>query len=391
MNETILIVDDDPHLLASMLRQLRNRFDVETALGAEHAMAAAETRGPNDPYAVVVADMNMPGMNGVEFLKELGQRMPSTVRIMLTGQADQQTAIDAVNKGNIFRFLSKPCPVESIALALEAGLSQFRLVVAERELLVKTLSGSVKVLTDVLALAKPKTFSRATRVRRHAQHIAEVLQLESVWQIEIASMLSQIGCVTLPETLLEKVAHNKPLAAAERAIFEDHPRVGSELIGHIPRLRPVADIIAYQEKRFDGSGPPYDDLQGECIPIGARILKISLDYEALLADGKSETQAVSELTRREGWYDPNALQCVMQELVGQNVHCQSRLVNVDELQEKMVLDEHILSGDGDVLVTRGHEVSRMLRHRLENYLASGRSIQQPFRVMAPVEVDCVSR
>lgn len=196
MNEKILCVDDEPNILEAYRRTLRKRFNIDVALGGEEALRAIAERGP---YAVVVADMRMPGMNGIELLARVKQIAPLTVRMMLTGNADLQTAVDAVNQGHIFRFLSKPCSPEDFAKALEAGLEQHRLLVAERELLTHTLTGAIKVLVDVLSLVKPQAFGRSSEVRRIVHQICQQLQVENAWAVEIAAALSQIGCITVPE------------------------------------------------------------------------------------------------------------------------------------------------------------------------------------------------
>src|SRR5829696_4359 len=134
----ILCVDDERNVLEAYQRSLRKEFHIEIATSGAEGLAAVESQGP---YAVIVSDMRMPGMDGIRFLAKVKEKAPDSVRIMLTGNADQQTAIEAVNEGNIFRFLTKPCPPETLAKALSAGLQQYWLVVAEKELLEKTLSG----------------------------------------------------------------------------------------------------------------------------------------------------------------------------------------------------------------------------------------------------------
>ena len=143
MNTEILFVDDDPDVLAGYQRSLRKDFKIDTALGGATALAQISSRAP---YSVVVADMRMPGMNGIEFLMELERTAPDTIRIMLTGNADQKTARDAVNQGHIFRFLTKPCPQEELAFSLRAALKQYQLVTAERDVLERTLNGSARML-----------------------------------------------------------------------------------------------------------------------------------------------------------------------------------------------------------------------------------------------------
>ena len=205
MPEKILFVDDDPSILSAFMRLLRHEtlirdypsltpFVVETAPGGRDALAAMRARGP---HAVIVSDLRMPEMDGVQLLEEARTVSPSSVRILLTGQGDIETAIEAVNRGGLFRFLTKPCAPEVLVGALDAALTQYLLVTAERQLLDETLAGSVKVLTEVLSLVNPTAFSRALRIRRIVQHVSERLALADAWQLELASLLSQIGYLTL--------------------------------------------------------------------------------------------------------------------------------------------------------------------------------------------------
>jgi signal transduction histidine kinase len=131
-NEKVLLVDDDPNVLSGYRRHLGRRYSLLTSLSGQEALAILA----NDPgVAVIIADMRMPGMNGVQFLAECEKHHTTAVRIMLTGNADQDTAIQAVNRGHVFRFLSKPTPVETVIEAVDAGLRQYRLHQAERELI----------------------------------------------------------------------------------------------------------------------------------------------------------------------------------------------------------------------------------------------------------------
>ncbi|MBW1699478.1 MAG: response regulator, partial [Deltaproteobacteria bacterium] len=132
MTEKILVVDDEQNLLNAIYRQLRKSFQIDTALGPEQGLTAVENKGP---YAVVISDLRMPAMDGIQFLARVKQINPETVRMMLTGNADLEKTIQAVNEGNIFRFFTKPCPPEILAGGLRSGIEQYQLVTAERELL----------------------------------------------------------------------------------------------------------------------------------------------------------------------------------------------------------------------------------------------------------------
>jgi response regulator RpfG family c-di-GMP phosphodiesterase len=379
MTEKILFVDDDANILASYQRQLRKNFQVDTALGGEAGLKVLAQEGP---YAVIVSDRSMPGMDGIQFLSRVRDQFPDSVRIMLTGFADMQTAIQAVNEGNVFRFLTKPCDGDTLARALEMGLAQYRLIMAERELLEKTLRGSIKVLTQILSLLNPEAFGRASRIIRYVREIAFVLKVGDVWQLETAAMLSQIGCIMLPEATLKKIYHGQPLEAEETQVYMMHPFIASDLLKNIPRLESVAQIIAYQAKCFDGSGIPKDDKHGESIPLGGRILKVALDFDTLEAAGVAKPTAIKELKNRPGWYDP-AILAALESVLWVEARYKVREVALAELTDIMILDDDVYTKTGSLLIARGQEVSSLIRRRLKSF-AETVGVKEPIRVLVPV-------
>lgn len=304
MNRKVLCVDDDPRVLAAYQRNLAEQFVLDTALSGE---AGLRTMAENGPFAVVVADMRMPEMDGIAMLTHVQKAAPETVRIMLTGNADQQTAVDAVNKGQVYRFLNKPCPPEVLALALDAGISHYHALVAERELLETTLNGSVQMLLDVLSMSDPSAFAAGQKLRDLIRTMAKSLQLDQVWELELAAMLSRIGYVTIPSTLMGKHHAGFNLTGPEKDLLRRIPEIGARLIANVPRLGCASRIVLYQDKHFDGSGFPLDSTEGEGIPIGARLLKLLADLLQLEARGISRFEALEQLHRRAGWYDPNLL------------------------------------------------------------------------------------
>src|SRR5262249_51713717 len=153
-----------------------------TALGPEQGLELLSKAGP---YAVIVSDLRMPGMNGIQFLAEAKAIVPDSIRIMLTGYADTSAAIAAVNQGNIFRFLNKPCVGEVLNHTLLAALEQHRLVTAERVLLEQTLRGSIEVLTEMLSLSSPDVFSQTARLRECVRHISQRLECQDGWRFEV--------------------------------------------------------------------------------------------------------------------------------------------------------------------------------------------------------------
>lgn len=375
MEEKILFVDDDPNILSAYQRQLRRQFNVDTALGGNLGLTAIADHGP---YSVIVADMGMPGMNGVQFLSKVKEIAPDSVRMMLTGNADQQTAMSAINEGNIFRFLTKPCQPEVITKVLTAGIGQYRLVTAEKDLLEKTLNGSVKVLTDVLAIVNPTAFGRTSRIHNLVQTIAAELKIENPWQIELAAMLSQIGCITMSEETLTKIYRGDNLTGQELQTFQAHPQIGSSLIASIPRLEKVAEIIACQEARFDSSGTPHGLKSGTDIPLGARILKLIIDFDSLVTTGMNNAQALESIQKRQGWYDQTLVEALKRIIVAEK-GVEVKYVKTHELTPKMILAEDIKTGTGTLFAAQGSHITFLLRIRLMN-LAQAKSIKEPIKV-----------
>jgi len=380
MREKVLFVDDEANILAGFERQLRKKFAMETALGPEEGLRVLKKKGP---FAVVVSDLRMPVMDGIEFLGKVRGSYPDTVRMVLSGHADLQTAIKAVNEGNIFRFLTKPCHSDTLSKVLTTGIEQYRLINAEKELLEKTLKGSIKVMTELLSLANPEAFGRSSRIKRYVTQVAQFMGITDIWRLETAAMLSQVGFVILPQETLDKLYRGEELAGEEQQVFDMHPVITADLLRNIPRLEEVAQIIEYQEKRFDGSGNPIDDRKGEEIPLGARILKAVLDLDMLNAAGMSKKEALAKIKMREGWYDPAVLRAIEMALGVQQAY-QVISVNVRELKEGMILGQDVTTEQGKLLISKGQEVSQPLVERLKN-VAEVAHVKEPIRVIVPVE------
>ncbi len=376
MAERILCVDDEQNVLDGYRRQLRKKFDIDIALSGAEGLQSIRTKGP---YAVIVADMRMPEMDGVQFLSKVKKIAPNTVRMMLTGNADQNTAVEAVNEGHIFRFLNKPCEPDTLAKALAAGIEQHRLITAEKELLEKTLIGSLKVLTEVLSLVNPTAYGRASRVQRLVRQLAAEMKISLTWQLKAASILSQVGCVTVPETTLTKAYQGESLSREEEQMLQDYPRVGSELVAHIPRLEAVSQIIAQQEKKFGVVDPLMPAIAEEPIPPESRILKVALDYDLLESKGTNKVLALAELKGRSGWYDPEVLDA-LEAIIRQEEHFEIRKVGLKDLTDQMILVDDVHSTTGALLASRGQETTQPLRYRLKNF-AKKTPIAEPIAVL----------
>ena len=360
----ILCVDDEPRALSSLCRILNRQFRVITARDGLDGLDVIRNQGP---FAVIVSDMRMPKMNGIAFLARAKEIAPDSVRILLTGHVDVQVAICAVNEGGIFRFLEKPCRSETLRHTIADAVEQNRLITAERVLLERTLRGSIQMLTDVLSMANPAAFGRATRIRNCVVELARHLNVGEQWAVEVAAMLSQIGYVTLPPDLIEKLNRGEPLGESERHMVDRLLIVPVLLLENIPRMDPVREILAYREKLFDGSGRPPDDAEGEAIPLGARLLKVAVDFDALESSGMKTGLAIETLASRTGWYDPTVIRMLAWLKQDPETTVEARGLSVDELRTGMVFFEDVKTLDGVLLVTRGQEVTSGIRQRLQNF------------------------
>jgi response regulator RpfG family c-di-GMP phosphodiesterase len=371
----VLCVDDERMVLEGLALHLKRRFEVEMA---ENGLQGLEAIVRGGDFAVVISDMRMPGMNGAEFLSRVREIAPDTVRVLLTGHADMDSALAAINQGQIFRFLTKPCPAPLMLETVSAAAEHYRLVEAEKVLLEQTLAGSIRTLTELLSLASPVAFGRVVRIERRVESLCDQFEVRDRWAIRIAAHLSHIGFITIPDSVAEKVYYGQPLTEAEQEMVAKVPAVSDQLLANIPRLEPVREIIAAQERRFDGTDAPTNPVRGEQIPLGARMLKAVFDLDSLEASGMVSAKALETLAERVGWYDPRVVQALGW-LLGQDVQqAEVREFPISGLQPGMVLADDVRLRTGTLLITRGHQVTQGLIQRMKN-MPSG-TIREPIKV-----------
>jgi response regulator RpfG family c-di-GMP phosphodiesterase len=377
----VLCVDDEPNVLEGISLHLHRRYEVTRATSGA---AGLEALAKDPAIAVVVSDMRMPGMDGAQFLSRVRTSRPDIVRLLLTGQADMQSAIAAVNEGQVFRFLTKPCPPAQLLGALEAAVEQHRLIHAERVLLEQTLNGSIKTLVDVLALTSPMAFGRASRLKARTSALATRLGVAEKWPIEMAAMLSQLGSITLPPEVLEKVAFGGELGEAEQKMVDRLPEVTEQLLGNIPRLEPVRAILSRAAKRTAGEVPGE---QGDkrTIELGARMLRVALDFDVLENQGSAPARAIDTLRGRGDRYDTRVLDAFA-ELFGSGTAQEVvRELPLAALKIGMVFLEDVRLATGALLCARGYEVTASFLARAQNFRAG--SVKEPIRVRVPPEAE----
>ena len=370
----VLCVDDEPRVLEGLSLHLRKDYRVHCATSGAQALQKMRELGS---VAVVVCDMRMPGVDGASLLHQVMVLWPQTTRILLTGEPGRETAVSAVNKGNIFRFLTKPCPPDQLKAAVEAGVIQHRMFNAERSILQETVLGCIRALIDVLAFTNPVAFGRASRLKRTAMEFATQLGAEGFWQLEAAAMLSQIGYLSLPVELVEKIYYGEKLTADERTLASGVPKVAIRLLEHIPRLEPVVQVLT----ALDWTDEQVARLGDGTIGMATRILGLVLEYDSLIAQGHPIDVALQSLRTRSARYQAELIAKFTAHVGGRGAGTEVRELPLAQVRVGMTLLQDVRTYQGTLLVPKGFEVTTAFLERIPNF--GPELLAENVRVMAP--------
>jgi putative two-component system response regulator len=374
---TILVVDDTTENIDVLNGILSDTYKIKVALNGEKALKIASSKEPPD---LILLDIMMPGIDGYEVCKRL-KKSPVTksipvIFVTAKGEVDDETkgfelgAVDYITKP-----VSPPVVLARVKTHLELKNAHTRM----EQLLSKTLLGSIKLMTDILALINPQAFSQASRLKKLAHDMAINLELPDVWRYEIAAMLSQIGCVTIPKDILNKVAEGKNLSPREREIYTSHYLVTHDLLTNIPRLETIAEMIVNQSETLGLHVATSDYNEWAPHVLGGQILKLTHDFDKLTSAGITPSDAILNLSNRGGVYPQALMNSLMeiQDIVKDN-ETESN-ANIDELQSGMTLAENIVTDDGTIIVGKGNEVTATVLNLLKRY-SKHRKIKEPIRV-----------
>lgn len=305
MKPAVLVVDDDASILEGYRRVLGGHFELYLARGPFQGIEKLEG-GPD--YAVVVADMRMPEMNGIQFLKRVRARSPQTRRIMLSGDAEQSTAVDAVNLGQVSAFLSKPCPSARLLAAVQDAAKEWDQAQQERQALREAQLGALSALQSMLKAADAGLWRRGIRLRALAANVLKARGLSLGWQSEAAALLAVTGMLFVPAELRGKMEAGWILDPEEELALEGYLARGAEGMVAIPGFDTVAQAIAHQRRSFSEQGR--GGLQGASLPLVSRVLHLCLDLD-LFSAGAGWEHARGMLATRSERYDPELLQAVL--------------------------------------------------------------------------------
>lgn len=363
----ILCVDDEPHVTAGIQRMFFDDFIIDTA---ESGDAALQLMVSEDPYDVVVSDMRMPGMDGATFLSRARGIDPDCTRILLTGHAEVNAAIAAVNEGSVFRFLCKPCPQDVLRDAIQAGVTQRKLVMSERDLLERTLQGVVELLTGVISTAAPAAFVHTGQVKRCIEHLSNALGLEDTWELQLAALLSHLGFIALPPDTLAAHASGRELDASEQALVDNHRQVAYRLLHRIPRLNGVAAIVGGPGGEADLSRYP------SSVARDTKLLALAMELDSQLEKAPSPAAALRSVGEMDAY--PSEWLAHLEGFVGSATEAGwvVKELTVKRLMPGMRTEEAIRSPSGSLLVPKDRELTASLIERLRSF-AERDAVAQP--------------
>ncbi len=381
MSRRILLVDDEERVTSGLRRNLRRRFEIETCNDPAEALDLVASQA--EPFSVVVSDYQMPGINGIDFLARVRTLAPETVRIMLTGQADLDASMRAVNEGEVFRFLTKPCPSDTLAVALGSAIRQFELERAERELLEQTLKGTVDTLVELVGLLDPATHDESVRIRDLVARMATRMDLPDRWRYELAGVLSQLGTLTLPRGLVEDRRAGLHLDPQPAALWQTHPGITATLLSNIPRMELIGQMISMQEQppanRPSESWRDRRD-DADVVGIGAHLLDLALRARHLNPETES-AEALAILAAESG---PHFRLKAVEALISATPDVRARrqlTVSIGDLRPGMTLLHEVTAHNGIMLLKTGSNLTATQIQRLRAF-AGTIGVPDDFTVLA---------
>ena len=376
---SVLVVDDNETNVDILVDTLGDFYDVSVAMDGLTALEAVEENPPD----LILLDIMMPEMDGYEVCQRLkaSRKTRKIPVIFVTAKAQVEDEIRGFACGAV-DYITKPISPPMVKARVETHLKLRKSEQHLKELLEKTLGGAIGMLTDILSISNPSAFGRASRVKRHVEQLAKQVNASRFWQIRMAAMLSQIGCITVSSEILEKIYRGEDVSFEEQDSFDRHPRVGYELLCKIPNLQEVAEIVARQQNLDINTDYKGSDEARKLIHLGSRILKLALDYEKLVFRGDSSEAALSALKSNEREYSAELLGQFSPIVEGESSHNPIRQLRASELSPGMIINQDILTNKGKLLIEAGTEVSLPVYETLHNFSRTG-FIEEPFQVLVP--------
>lgn len=400
--DPILIVDDEEIVLVALRDTLlREGYKVVASPHAVHALSVLKTQR----FSVIISDHQMPMITGLDFLAQVMQIQPNATRILITAVLNLNTVIDAINKGEIYRFIVKPWLREELLVTVKNAVQRYDLLTSHERLFAETEAMNKKLHSlnaaleaevekvekqnhrlEQLASAHDANFRHSVdlcvqtmqtfypTLGTHARRAAELCKLMSPvlkltpaesQSLEVSAWIHDIGLVGVPRRLIKKWEENpNSLSPDEKVLIRHHPVMGEELARFAHHLHEVGPIIRAHHECYDGSGYP-DGLKGHSIPALARVLSVILTYVEAVG---GEDAAINAVTRGSGWsLDPDLADVFLRTIPKTSSPVNQREIDLTDLKPGMVLAQGIYTSTGILLMPDGQPLTPATIEKLNNH------------------------
>ncbi len=356
----IWIVGERPAATAEFHARLTN-LGYEVAGEAPSGEATLEKIAADLPDLVLIDLRTGEPTDGITTAAVARERFH--IPVVFVADGVEPGVIERANAVEPYGFVLIPFADGQLDATVSLALYKHR---TDRERAEKMLNGSVRALTEVLSMVEPAAFAFSQKLKDLVVILTQALKLTPAWEFELAALLCRVGFVTLPVTLLQKLNTGVTLQTLEAEMVTRAPEFGRELLGRLPPLVNVAQMVQYQAKDFDGGGFPRDSVAGLSIPLGARVLRILIDVVRYQSENQPRDAMIETMTHATGKYDPALLkQAIVAILLAPPKG--AKPVSLAELRVGHVLKEAIETNDGTTLVTAGNSISAFLLDRLSHF------------------------
>lgn len=398
----LLIVDDEEIIVAALHETLR-RAGYDSVTFSDPLAAVAELK--KREFSVIITDQTMPGLSGLELLAEARKLQPFATRILITAVLSLDTVIEAINKGEIYRFIVKPWLREEFLATVQNAVQRYELICQNAHLqgatqsmneqlvelnrsleqqvklvaqqnqqlgemntaLEQNLLRSMELCVHTMQTFYPSLGNQSRRVSFLCKSIAQILKLPPADQrvLETSALLHDIGLVGVQRHIIRKWQEEKePLSPAEKALIEQHPILGQELAAFGSGLDKVGEIIRAHHECYDGSGYP-DQLVAENIPWLARLLSVAVAYASSPLPNADAAESIKLGAGSK--FDPEAVRVFLRALAVSHVPRKEREVMLSDLRPGMVLARGIYTSNGLLLVPEGQQLNTTYIEKLLNH------------------------
>jgi CheY-like chemotaxis protein len=364
--ETILIIDDDLLNLTVLSDLLKPSYNVKVAKNGETALIEA-SRDPKPD--LILLDIVMPDISGYEVCKlfKVSNSLKDVPILFTSALTDTTDVVKGFQAGAV-DYITKPFRPEEVFARVEVHLELRRTKQEVQGLLGKTLTGSIRLMMDLLIMTQPLLVQQSHRIRKYAKEILNRMgySAQDAWCIEVAVMLSQIGCLALEKSLMDKIVAGKPLTKEENEEYWKFPELGAKLLENIPRMERTAAIVRYQAGGLE-KGPDVDPV----VELGSDLLNILRLFEQRLSYNEDAMTALQKVQQQMFRTAPQLFR-VFREILMEQPENNAIEKRIYDLKAGMVVSESVYRRDGSVILTKGTELNENLLDMIERERQHGR-------------------